>query len=475
MVRYICAGIALLLPSFLHAADDAGTEMLIKLSVQPMALPKPAMKYALLPELRDMNPGNPIPGYLKCFMEQQNFFFNKQAIDNRELWQKMPLKDLPVEQLRGYGGSATRQADYAARLDTPDWQILLKLKSEGVSLLLPEVQQLRMLAGALKVRLRGDIADGRFDDAIHDAQTMFSLARHLGEHPTMISSLVGFAIAALTIDPLQEMVGQPGAPNLYWAFADLPKPLIDMRKGTQGERLFSVKEFALIRDDEPMSPAQLEQAVARIRELLKLVEGPGSPSGDVGAWIDQRAQDEGYVTAARKRLVDFGLSHERVKKFPPIQVVLLDEKRELEVRRDDIMKAMNLPYWQAEAVSGKLWIKDLANQGKPKPLLGTRSRDLLFSEMVPAAGRVRRAQARIEQRLALLTCIEAIRAYAAEHGGTLPAKLDDIGLPLPVDPFNGKPFRHRLDGATAHLQGSPPAGEEKTPIYNLHFEITVQK
>src|SRR6266851_1040589 len=102
-------------------------EVLVELTVAPIPVPKPALKYQLLPELKEMNPGNPVQGYLKCFMEQQNFFFNQTSAENREKWAEMPLKDLPREELRDYGGSALRRADYAARLDTTDWQVLLKL------------------------------------------------------------------------------------------------------------------------------------------------------------------------------------------------------------------------------------------------------------------------------------------------------------------------------------------------------------
>ena len=89
--------------------------------------------------------------------------------------------------------------------------------------------------------------------------------------------------------------------------------------------------------------------------------------------------------------------------------------------------------------------------------------------------RVRRAQGRLEQRISLLRHVEALRMYAAEHDGKLPEKLADIALPLPVDPFTGKPFRYAKDGETAHLRGSPPSGEERTPAYNLHYEITIRK
>src|SRR6266852_7660304 len=120
--------------------DRKENEVLVQLTVRPMAAPKPALKYQLLPELKEMNPGNPVQGYLKCFMEQQNFFFNPQSVRNRDNWAEMPLKELPVKELEDYGRHALRLADYAARLDNPDWQILLKVKSEGPRLLLPEVQ-----------------------------------------------------------------------------------------------------------------------------------------------------------------------------------------------------------------------------------------------------------------------------------------------------------------------------------------------
>ena len=199
--------------------------------MQPAAAPKPALRYLLLPELKEMNPGNPIQNYLKCFMEQQKFFFDKEAFERREKLLAMPLKELPARELQEYGGLALRQADWAARLDNPDWQILLNLKAEGIYLLIPDVQELRPLANALKVRMRAEVALGRFDDALRTAKTMFALARHLGEHPTFVGNLFGFAVANAAIGPLEEMLEQPGCPNLYWALTHLPNPLVPVDQG----------------------------------------------------------------------------------------------------------------------------------------------------------------------------------------------------------------------------------------------------
>ena len=66
--------------------------------------------------------------------------------------------------------------------------------------------------------------------------------------------------------------------------------------------------------------------------------------------------------------------------------------------------------------------------------------------------------------------------YAADHDGKLPDRLADVSVPVPPDPFTGKPFRYAVEeGATAHLRGSPPRGEEQNPVYNVHYEITVRK
>src|ERR1700682_6186637 len=133
-------------------------ETVVKLKVQPMPAPKPILKYQLLPELRELNPGNPAQNYLKCFAEQRNFFYSKEAAAERIRYLSLPLAELPVEKLR--------QADWAARLDTPDWQLLQHVQKEGMDLPLLELGRLQLLGPALQVRFRAEVAGRRFDDAV---------------------------------------------------------------------------------------------------------------------------------------------------------------------------------------------------------------------------------------------------------------------------------------------------------------------
>lgn len=453
----VCA-LLLSIPLAAVAAPNKGPGIVVRMTVQPKAAPKPALKYQLLPELREMNPGNPIQGYLKCFMEQRHFFNDKKVNEDREKWRTMPLEKLPLKEMQYYcTNSGLRQADYAARLDRPDWQILLQLKSDGVNLLLPDAQKMRSLAGALQIRFRIEIAERRFDDAIITAKTMLSLARSFNEHPTVIGDLVGVAIATIALSTVDEMIGQPGCPNLFWALTDLPSPFIDMRAGLQGERTWIEAEMPGLSDREPMSDAQLQRIVNR---LLKVLRGENVPEKTLREYLDKRAKHEEHVRAARKRLIE-GLARADAKSIhslPALQIVLLDEKRNHDIVRDDVMKALALPYWQARGVLENI-----------PPIPGDKQSPLLM--LIARLDKVKGAQARLDQRIALLRCVEALRMYAADHDGKLPAKLDDIDTirtPLPVDPATGKAFSYKVDGKTAILHGEPLSVE-------VRYEVTIGK
>jgi hypothetical protein len=463
----VCA-LLVLLPCVVWA-DDASAPTVAHLTVTPQAAPRPALRYQLLPELREMNPGNPVQGFLTCFMEQNSFFSSKEEVENREKWLTMPLKELPIKKLHDYGGACLRQADYAARLDKPDWQILLKMRQDGFNTLLPDVQAMRRLAEALKVRCRAEVAERRFDDALVTSKTMFALSRCLGRHPTMTGQLVAAVIASRATSPVAEMIQQPGCPNLYWALTDLPTPFLDLREARQGERDMTYTGFQMLDEKNPMSEVRLNQALDHFGELVQAAT-PVSPEVDkespkskdeLRAWVTAHAGDAEGVRAARKRLVQLGLTDEAVKQFPAVQVVLLDEKYEYISRTDEELKTIALPYWEAE--------KLLAANAKKRP-------PALFFLLHTGVYLVRQnLTVRLDQRIALLRCVEALRMYAAENDGKLPAKLSDVKLPLPVDPVTGNPFSYQLDGAKAVLHNTPSAGREKDPAYNARYEVTIVK
>ena len=444
------------------ALNSHGEEPAVRLTVRGMSAPKPALKYQLLPELRELKPGNAAQNYLKCFMEQRTFFYNKEAAAERARYQAMPLGELPLDKLRQYGGFILRQADWAARLDAVDWQALERIQNGGMETLADELGPLQDLAAALHVRFRAEVAGRHFDDAIRDAKTMFALARHLGEHPTEVADLVGLWVAHLTLDTLQEMVQQRGCPNLFWALTDLPCPLVDLRKGLQGDRTAVAADLRSLRDDISMTEPEMEKFVSQLSGVMGFArEQAGLAPRNVRARLQARVKDGARVSAARNRLVEAGYAADLVKSFPSTQAILLDEKRDYEIQRDERMKLLAVPLWQI----------DPSAVGEERAALTGG----LFDDFLPHIVKLRRTQGRLTQQIAILRHVEALRLYAAAHDSKLPAKLADIPVPLPIDPVTGQPFVYYVDGTTAHIRGSSLPGEDSDPGYNVHYQVTLQK
>ncbi len=92
----------------------------------------------------------------------------------------------------------------------------------------------------------------------------------------------------------------------------------------------------------------------------------------------------------------------------------------------------------------------------------------------PAHERSRLVARKLDANLAVLQCIEAIRAYAGSHGGQLPASLSDVTeLAVPTDPMTGEPFQYTVTGSTVVLESPLPPGSDKRD--GMQYEISVKK
>ena len=290
-------------------------ETLIRLSVARAAAPKPSLKYQLLPELEEISPGNPVEGYLKCYLGQYRFAFNEDAFERRITLLAKPLDELPVSDSREVPRSALPEADRAARLDNPDWQILLKLKSDGINTLLPDVQGLRAVARACR---RGSTRRSPLAGSMTRSEPPRPSSPWRGTWasiPTAIGELVGFAIAGTAISPLEELLEQPDCPNLYWALTNLPDPLISLGPGMAGERMMVKSVFRDLDRAAPMSARQIKEFIEPLDRLL-FEFAQKKPPGGIRGYLAEQAKDQKKMAAARKRLVDSGLSEAAVKTFP---------------------------------------------------------------------------------------------------------------------------------------------------------------
>jgi hypothetical protein len=442
----------------------------IKLVVQSAAVPTPAMKYRLLPELRDSKPGNAAQFYYRAFSPEWYGTLRHDKLDNK-LYDAAaaPLKELRRDEVSFVANwSMLKEVDRAARLQSCDWNLTERLREEGIGMLLPDVQSMRMFAVLLKVRAKLELLDGRPDKAAYTLQTGLKLGRDLADGPTLIQSLVGIAICSVLLEEVDEWVQQPNAPNLYWALTDLPRPLFSIRKPLQGERLIIDTYFPGYREllanpkAPPLSPQQVEEQVDK---LLPMVE-PYHNNRLLFLAMVMR-----HYPAAKQFLKAHGWSTEQVEAMPVVQAVLMQQIAEYDQLYDEFYKFTSLPYWEARpgllAMDKKL--RALADEaGGPQRSLATM--------LLPAIINVLSAHVRPDRKIAALRCVEAIRLYAAAHDGQLPARLADIQeVPVPIDPRTGQPFVYEVKEGKAYLTGIAPKEENAHAGNYLSYEISIRK
>lgn len=443
----------------------------IRLTVRPATAPVPALKYRLLPVLSDETPGNAALTYLRAQSPEwwRNLFREPNFSDKLDAALKAPLKDFPRKEFGWVTQSnQLRELDLAARMERCSWQMTARLKSENIGMLLPEVQGFRTLAKLLALRARLEIADGHFDRAVSTMQTGFALSRHLGEYPILICSLVSAAVASEMMDQLDTLLEQPGAPNLYWALADLPERFIDLRLAFQGEAL-SMSGLLPSRQELESGPLTPEQAAKLLAPFLGAMDGEFGRGGN-SAW--QRQLAVAAITAkfyprAKQYLLEHGHPAGRVEAMPAVQVVMLFSLGQYERLRDELFKWVNLPYRQARA-----------GMDEADKQLTRARRDMdegfpFASQLLPAVVKVNEAAVRIERRLQALRAIEAVRLHAAAHGGKPPERLDEItAVPVPVDPATGRPFDYHADGDRVTLSAPPPKGHDPHSGNSFRYELT---
>ena len=434
------------------ARGDGPAETVVRLAVTPKAAPRPALKYVLLPEVADGHGGNAVESYYKATARDYVApFRDKQTAEKLDAWAAGTLDDLPAAEAdRLTRGPVFRLLDAAARSEACDWRMTDELKRDGVWTLLPDIQGMREFANYLSLRTRVRLKQADFADAALSLQTHFALARHLGTHPTLIGDLVGLAVAHIASGRIDEWVGRPDAPNLYWGLTQLPPSFIDLAKAVSAERATVAGELKDVLDTErPLPAADWPKKLVHYERVLELGRaGRGNFADGVG----KRAADPAFVAEARKRLLAAGRTPDELGRLAAVHVVLLDAYAVYESGRDDIMKWCLLPYHQGAA--------------------GLRRAerafaDSTFGELMPWVARVYQSKTRLDQRLGLLRCVEALRLYAAANGGKWPKTLADAGVPLPDDPVTGKPFPYEVKDGVAVVRGTPPEGREAVAAFNV--------
>ncbi len=421
-----------------------------KWTLHPAAPARDVLKYELLPPFAARIPGNAAVYYGKVTAEQQGVFGNRELLDKIDDWRERPLDDLRKESEDLPTRTIERMLARAARCNYCDWQLPIR-EEDYFELLLPEMQQTRSFARILCTRARLQMAQGKFDKAIETFQSSLALARNVAQSETIVSGLVGLAICGTTFDQLQEFIQQPGAPNLYWALATLPSPIVDMRPGLEGE-LYGLGSFIV--SDVPMRARSADEWHAALEQFWKKVlkiadESKIKNSGIAGIVAASLAREK----EARQALLDRGTPAAEVAVMAPAQAVYLDTVQQFAEQRDERFCWLFVPYPQGIEHLRAIHATDAANNQSQAPPA------VLVRLLMPALSSLYDARVRVDRDYALLRVAEALRLYAAAHESRLPSQLSDVAeVPIPLDPVTGKPFDYRLEGDMAVIALTPLPG-----------------
>ncbi len=261
----------------------------VEITIHPKTAPVPALKYRLFPAEPDRTPGDAAPIYIRLGVGMQG----TETIHKRvgEL-ASLPVKDLPIDEARKLVEQLRfrlEQLSFGARRKTCDWNYTLsEQREDAITILLPDVQEMRNWTRVLQVKIGLEIAEKKYDDAIRDIETGIAFSRHVGEGPFLINMLVGTAQANVMLAKIEELIAEPDAPNLYWALTALPQPLVGVRMALENEQRLGewmipeITNLDLPRTDGEWS-AVLGRLHARLMKLRKdLVSQEQKATGQLG-------------------------------------------------------------------------------------------------------------------------------------------------------------------------------------------------
>ena len=277
----------------------------------------------------------------------------------------------------------------------------------GAALTLPHLGAIRNAARFLAAKALVDARQGRAGDALNDLAVAIRMSNQISPEPTLMPQLVRIACLGIVYGVLPEVLA--AAPPT----AAESRPLYDLLGRTdlagpwvramEGERSFSLWQYAYLRREGPL--------------VMATLWGGGSPQPRIAA-----------------RLLKPVL---RVLWGPFLK---LDEVYCLRQWRENL-EITALPYRQ-----GRKRIEEFAERMEERAPWYA----LVARVSVPVFSRATQARDEGIARIGLMQAALALRAYQSEHGG-YPAPLAGLraggGWAIPDDPFSGKPFIYRRQGA----------------------------
>jgi hypothetical protein len=276
--------------------------------------------------------------------------------------------------------------------------------SKGWDLTFPYLAELRSCSRLLALESMMLARVGRGDEALVSCAANFRLA-NAADEPILIGQLVRYWIIRIAARALGAALyrSQPPVAACRSLSAEIARPDLTgaLVKSMEGERAFGLWYFDLLRSNPVKA---LETLTGACGELLRLPNPPRRTSSG-NLWI--ASEELTYLETMDRVIAQAALPYRKAVTVHPSAEEFLQ----------------SLPRWRPGLVSAVLL---------PVDALAQKSRDRAMSNLGLA-------------QLSLL-----LKAYRATHR-VYPASLGELegfaGCPLPSDPFSGRRFVYRREGA----------------------------
>lgn len=387
--------------------------------------------FRLLASEAEQEQGNAVPVLLRMVYEQQSFM--KDLYHKLHEYAEMDLKDPKWKDF--YFDRFAEQIIRAGSMSHADWQY--PLRSERPYLIgLPDIQSQRQLVDrGMTAWIRQQLSQGKTDKALQGIKAQFGCSRHCAATPIVICHLVGLSIANSGFDNLELATRADDCPNMYWALATLPPTLQDLGPMVRWELWATPTRLS-----EPLPSIGNDQWIQIANRFVELYSDTTAA---------RYTQEEGE---ALQKKMDLLAKDQLAKEFDfPAEDV------ERMTKEERIMRWLYLRYLQFRSN-----VEPLANQSPKQIMAAKRTIEATNEKLLAESGAKSSpypimlpqgvlACRNFERRAKFLQTVEAIRDYAGRNNGALPAKLDDLHLTAPNDPFTEQPFAYELKGKTARL------------------------
>ncbi len=447
----------------------------IDMQIDAAAEPSPALKYRLYPSHASLKPGNSVPYYYRAILEISESA-RKQYFEIEEQLAHAPLAEYRQPEnakriraiIDSYQSSLENVNEATSRQQTNwDWQLNQLTGDKPFTYRLEEIQKSRDITRMLSLKARLEAAEGRFDESVRTLQQTFKLGRDVAQPSFVINALVGMSLTGVVVRDVRDTIGEAGCPNLYWALATLPDPVIPLRHALEYEAQVYEQMLPFLKDPEHGQHSSEEWA-RLLREghrtLMSLSNRPQTPQGALDA-VAVGLMMRGYPLAKRE-LIAAGMDRQKIERMPVGQVIAIHQKRSLQYVLDESLKWGYLDYRRAKPFFDRT-AQRLREEGR---LRGAATKEVLplVSVFLNALRIWASAPPTLESQIKGLMALEAIRLHMAANEGRFPATLDEIDVvPVPICPLTGKAYEYRLEGESAVLL--VPTNRTKSVWWELHL------